>query len=456
MNGYLGIDVSKGYADFTLLDTNKKQLEEVFQLDDTREGHDSLKQQIISMMRIHGLEQLYCGVESTGGFENNWYHDMQQWSQTLPVHVVRLNPSVVKSNTAASLQRNVTDALSSRYIAEYLASQFTSIDWSTSSSYYSSFRSLNNHINLQKRQGTQLINEMKAVLYSAFPELLRYCKGSIPQWVLEVLCKYPSAKLIASLKPHQLCKIKHVDESKAVSLIQKAKNTVASRTNTTDEYLIRQLAIDISSKQITIKQQKEFLATQCKGEEIELLTSVIGIGKYSACVAMIEIEDIKRFDSPKKLVSYFGVHPELKDSGDKKPVYRMSKRGRCSLREALYMCAHTAVNFDEHIKKIYHRHREKGFTHKQAIGVIMHKLLRIMWGILTHKTSYNSKIDQENQNKHPKHPSEKRLAEMKSKRRFQRLDSEAPISRRQTVTRKAHFESQVSNAEPVRDLQKAP
>jgi hypothetical protein len=34
MKAYLGIDVSKGYADFTLLNEQKKELETVFQLDD--------------------------------------------------------------------------------------------------------------------------------------------------------------------------------------------------------------------------------------------------------------------------------------------------------------------------------------------------------------------------------------------------------------------------------------
>ena len=81
MDGYLGMDVSKGYADFTLLDSNKKQLEEVFQLDDTRNGHDSLKEQLQAMMKTHGLEQMYCGVESTGGFENNWYNSISEWSR---------------------------------------------------------------------------------------------------------------------------------------------------------------------------------------------------------------------------------------------------------------------------------------------------------------------------------------------------------------------------------------
>ncbi len=41
---YLGIDVSKGYADFIMLDSLKQPVEESFQLDDTFEGHSRLYQ----------------------------------------------------------------------------------------------------------------------------------------------------------------------------------------------------------------------------------------------------------------------------------------------------------------------------------------------------------------------------------------------------------------------------
>src|SRR6185503_7477089 len=226
----------------------------------------------------------------------------------------------------------------------------------------------------------------------------RYCKNSVPGWVLEVLIHYPSVDQIAKLKAEKLCKIKHVDLDKATSLIGKAKSSVASRANATDGFLIRQLTTEILQKQEAIKQQKAYLTAQCRGEEIELLSSICGVGEYSACVAMIEIENINRFSTAKKMVSYFGMHPEIKDSGDKKAKYKMSKRGRASMRGALFMCAQSAVLFDPHMKKIYHKHRSKGFAHRAAICVIMQKLLRIMWGVLTHKAPYNAQVDEANQN----------------------------------------------------------
>ena len=88
---FLGIDVSKGYADFLLLDQDKEVLEEPFQLDDSKSGRRKLTE-IIDQWFSSGLQELYCGVESTGGYENNWYSLLQNLSYTRDLKVARLNP----------------------------------------------------------------------------------------------------------------------------------------------------------------------------------------------------------------------------------------------------------------------------------------------------------------------------------------------------------------------------
>src|SRR5438552_12027484 len=165
MNAYLGIDVSKGYGDFTLLDQNKKELEKVFQLDDTRTGHDTLEALLQKHIKDGQISMVYCAVESTGGFENNWYAALIRMGSAMPVKVARLNPNGVKHNAAAGLNRNITDALSSRYIAEYLMAHADKVVYEQQSDYYASFRSLHKQIMRLKKQNTQLINGLKTELY---------------------------------------------------------------------------------------------------------------------------------------------------------------------------------------------------------------------------------------------------------------------------------------------------
>jgi transposase len=151
---------------------------------------------------------------------------------------------------------------------------------------------------------------------------------------------------------------------------------------------------EIERKQEAIEELKEYLSAECAGPETKLLQSIKGIGAYSAAAIMIQIEDIKRFSSPKALASYFGLHPTLRESGDKQSKSRMSKQGRPAVRATLYMCANTAVLFDTHMKQIYARHRANGKNHNQALGVIMHKILRVVWGVLNSGKEYDSTIDQ--------------------------------------------------------------
>lgn len=94
------------------------------------------------------------------------------------------------------------------------------------------------------------------------------------------------------------------------------------------------------------------------------------------------------------------------------------------------MCANNAVLKDPHLKAIYHRHRGKKKSHKQALGVVMHKLLRIIWGVLSSGTKYDQTVDQANQLKKVSEPQKNaQQQEMTSKRREQPFDEAAPISR---------------------------
>jgi transposase len=457
MECYLGIDVSKGYADFMLLNEKKIKLEKVFQLDDNRSGHADLKKTLEQFIEQHQITMLYCAVESTGGFENNWYSSLIGFSKMMNLKVARLNPSGIKQNAQAGLNRNVTDALSAQYIAEYLINHPDKVQYDEQSNEYAPYRSINKHIKLQLKQQTQIINQLKMVLYSGFPELVCYCRSSVPLWVLEVLIKYPTANKLKNISVEKLRKINHVTADKAESLIKKAKLSIGSRTDEATAFLIASLAEQLLEKQTLIKKHKQYLEKHCKGPEVTLVESIKGIGAYSAAAIMIEIEDIKRFASPKKLVSYFGLHPELKDSGDKKGIGRMSKKGRSSMRGILYMCAQSAVIHDEHFKRIYHNQRNKSMCHKQAIGVVMQKMLRIIWGVLTYKTVYQSDIDKRNQeHKVVAIQKESEKQELESKRRYSSLAIDAPVSKRQSKKRKAHLESQVDMVERARDHQNTP
>ena len=86
-------------------------------------------------------------------------------------------------------------------------------------------------------------------------------------------------------------------------------------------------------------------------------------------------------------------------------------------------------------------------THDGALGVLMHKLIRIMYGILKSGTPFNPGIDQLNQID-PRSKEEAQEAESivrdDPKRRFQSVSQDAPLSNRQRQKRKKDQESQAA------------
>jgi len=117
---YMGIDVSKGYADFMIIDAQKKPVIKGFQLDDTFYGHQSLYNIVGRFLSEHSNAMLFVGLESTGAYENNWYNSLTAFQGSLDIQTARLNPLGVKRNSQADLKKNTTDKISAQNIAEYL------------------------------------------------------------------------------------------------------------------------------------------------------------------------------------------------------------------------------------------------------------------------------------------------------------------------------------------------
>ena len=54
-----------------------------------------------------------AAVESTGGYENNWFRSLDKFQGTLNIQTARLNSFGLTANSKADLKRNVTDKISS-------------------------------------------------------------------------------------------------------------------------------------------------------------------------------------------------------------------------------------------------------------------------------------------------------------------------------------------------------
>jgi len=430
---FMGIDVSKGYADITVLDSRKRIVEENFQLDDTFEGHNKLFEILCNFFTQHPDSKLFAAVESTGGYENNWFTILHKLQSQMNISVARLNPFGVSHSSKASMNRIITDKQSAKHIAEYLIGYPEKVNYQ-SEDYFASARRQWSSIKLFTKQKTQLLNQLNSLLYIANPEILSFCNNGMGLWTLLLLEKYPTALKLSRARVTSLSKIPYLTKSRAEEIIENAKRSVASTNDEIIEGTIIALVKQIISLKKIITTQIKCLETNVDlPSEIKLLKSFGGIGTYSAVGLMIEIVSVERFSSSKKLASFFGIHPVFKISGDGKSGFRMSKKGRKEPRNILFNTTRYAIVHNPLIKELYTNHLKKGMSKLSAIGAIMHKILRIIYGMLKNNTPFNAQIDHRNRNNIIVNNQSKKYT---IERRFQLYDNKAPISRRENKMRK--------------------
>lgn len=440
---YLGLDVSKGYADFMIVDRQKKPVAKGFQLDDTFDGHNRLYDVLNRFLADHSDSTLFAAMESTGGYENNWHNTLRQFQGSLNIQTARLNPLGVAYNSKADLKKNITDKISAANVAEYLVSHPEKVIYQQQDQ-LAGLRKQWGFTKILIKQCTQFLNEFNTLLYTTSPELLHYCQDGMPEWILRLSVKYPGAVKLKKAHAKSVAKIPRITIDRAKKLIFEAKRSVASATDAATLQLIVDTARQILHLRKTIATQKERMAKQCNVPEVELLKSFIGISDWSATGLLIEIQTVKRFATVKKLASFFGLHPVYKISGDGIGAMKMSKQGRAAPRQILYMVALSAIKSNPLIKKLYEKHTKRGKHNMACMGICMHKILRIIYGMLKHNKPFDPKIDIANQHRSSKGGKKNKV---KSKaRRFQAYDSKAPVTKRQ---RKKRLERNASQS--VRD-----
>ena len=161
-----------------------------------------------------------------------------------------------------------------------------------------------------------------------------------------------------------------------------------------DDFVLRQCVRRIrhyTSEITEIDRQLEAEAAQ--NEDAKLLASMTGIGIYTAILLASEISEISRFQTPKQMISWAGLCPTVKQSGNEMRLGRIKKLGTDGLVNwAVCEAANVAVKYDTRMKAAYEsaRRRHAG-KHMLGIVVAAHKMVTIMWHMLKNRTPYESR-----------------------------------------------------------------
>lgn len=118
-------------------------------------------------------------------------------------------------------------------------------------------------------------------------------------------------------------------------------------------------------------------------DQHQLLTTITGVGDYTASVVLAEIGSVTLFTSARQLAAFAGLTPQEHQSGTSvQGKTRLCTVGSVRLRKALYFPALNLIRHCPQIQTFRDRLLAAGKTKMQVLGAVRHKLIRVIYGVL--------------------------------------------------------------------------
>jgi len=157
--------------------------------------------------------------------------------------------------------------------------------------------------------------------------------------------------------------------------------------------LIQSLVNVLENTEDSIKElEKEMEDMTDDDRVVEILKTIPGTGKISAITVRAHIDDIARFSSSKKLSSYVGLVPWVRQSDKKEYIGHITKRGSKELRTAIVQMVMGMIRSKSEKDNIF-MNQYNYLKTKKATGIaiiaVARRLTKLIWTLLTKNEEYN-------------------------------------------------------------------
>jgi len=390
---FVGIDVSKDYSSAQGLDREGKK---VFYLEFAMDGEGF--SQFLKTLKVHceDFSRVTVGMESTGCYHINLFAFLCSEGMVCVV----INPLLISNFARLSLRKTKTDKKDALTIAQFLLvhrSELSQVSYSQSSQ---DLKDLARERESLAVMIAGLKNDVRRLLQMTFPELEHRCK-LFTETMLRFLMKFPSARTIRTAKPKEISKALIHAEGKrkrvlinAEEIIRLAKDSVAS------DSVAKELILSEKIETLLYLEEKkgritEALVQACRSmrvDELEIITSVDGISAITGSTFLAELGDIETFRSYKHVIAFAGLDPSTHQSGQYEGISRLSKRGNRHLRRVIFLMTLCAVRSQNVFRDYFLKRKGEGLPPKKAILATAHKLLRVLYAMLTSKSYFRKEV----------------------------------------------------------------
>lgn len=143
-----------------------------------------------------------------------------------------------------------------------------------------------------------------------------------------------------------------------------------------------------SMEALTVPLEKRIRARARENEDVKLLMSIPGVNFYLGSLVSSYVGNVRRFPDADHLASFFGIVPSQRDSSSIHRVGRMSKSGPANARMALAIMVDTVSKFEPHLREYYLKAKARTGGGKLAHVVVMRKLVRMIYAMLTRREKW--------------------------------------------------------------------
>lgn len=388
---FVGIDVSKDSFSATGIDAKSNVCFSMSAPMD-RNGFSDLMKAITSNCK--DLSAVMAGMESTGCYHINLFSHLS----SKDINTVVINPLLISNFAKLSLRKTKTDKKDSLTIAKFIAVHKDSISQFSISQDTKDFRDIARERESISHLIASTKNEIKRILQSIFPELESICNVFTITMLL-FLKEFPSARFIRATKAKVVAEaLERCGKGRKVSIstddiIRAAKNSVASNSLAKELILPHKISTLLHLME-QLDNISAILSDLCESiaiQEMEIITSIDGIGDTTGAAFLAEIGDIKNFSSHKSLLAFAGIDPTVFQSGKFQGTSRISKRGNRHLRRIIYLMTIGVIRCNAFFKSYFLKRKQDGLPFRKAVMATAHKLIRTIFAMLSHNSLFSVK-----------------------------------------------------------------
>lgn len=398
-------DISKGKATQVLYKNNQCIEESILEF--TRKGFEELLQDI---QQIPGRVALT--FETTGIYSK----PLERFCHESHLTYYSLNPLEVYNRTnGLTLRRNKTDQADAHKLAQIM-SIFKFQPSVMKDPLYEEMKRMNAcYLEIQEAIDRLYVKFLEAI-YLCFPGIEQAFSQLKNSFALTIIEKYPHPDYVLETSRTIIKNILKKSTSKNISnkrAFQKADQIIKCATSAypsvhKDSFFCQVLSFYATQLKNLLNQkssiQDKMITLASQFDEFPIYSSVPGIGELSACQLIAELGDLSRFKNHKQLNAYVGIDIRRYQSGKYTGQDHINKRGNRKARKILYVIITNMIRSQRHapnhVVDYYYTKKQPPFNkcHKVAVIACMNKLLKCLYALFKHHTTYDYELNASHRN----------------------------------------------------------